>query len=336
MGLGFDRAKLERIVSEIGARVEGGDDAAEPASDAVRILSAAPPEWVTHAARVLYDSGARGAGGAPGDTHRSGGGAYRFWHDGLGSPWLDVFSRNGHLRADALWQISGPLTSPFRVAAIVYRLNDWVPQVRAAASACAGRTLPLTDADQIIGAAPLLLGRRTRWSRWSIERRIVDEMLARPEVADRLFLRMRGGPTTRLFKEALRSPAYDGRLLELAKGATLPQVRFLAFRALIEGRAVWLGGREWVFTDKVYNKRKLVPRFEQRPIPRPMLVEDLIELAAVDRSPLVRKAAADGLIRFRQQLPNIRQVAQLLRDDKSKPIRERIEWLERKRLEEGF
>ena len=43
-----------------------------------------------------------------------------------------IFHGNGHLRQAALEQIDAPLEAPFLLAAVMYRLNDWVPQVRRA------------------------------------------------------------------------------------------------------------------------------------------------------------------------------------------------------------
>ena len=52
---------------------------------------------------------------------------------------LFIFHRNGRVREAALARLSGGLPNPFLFAAVAWRLNDWVPQVRAAAVCCARR-----------------------------------------------------------------------------------------------------------------------------------------------------------------------------------------------------
>lgn len=249
---------------------------------------------------------------------------------------IDAFSRNGHIREAALGRISGPLPTAFYLATVAYRMNDWVAQVRAAAINCAYRTFSTTTSAVVVKATPLLLGQRWQWGRWTIGQSMIDSLLGRREVVDGLFRGMEGGPTAQLFKQALRSDRNDDRLLEFATEAASPQVRSIAMKALIEGKVQWVEGHQWVSIDKLYNKWRRRPLMQERALEPSLPVADILELAATDRSPVVRKVAADGLIRLRRQLPNTQQVALLLRDDKSRAIRERIEWVERKLLEEAF
>jgi hypothetical protein len=86
-----------------------------------------------------------------------------------GAEYLCLFHRNGFLREQALHRLDGGLRSPFFFAAVAYRLNDWVPQVRHAAHACAMRTFPRTDPHIIVEAAIFLLDRRQSWRRWDVE-----------------------------------------------------------------------------------------------------------------------------------------------------------------------
>jgi hypothetical protein len=61
--------------------------------------------------------------------------------------WLFLFHGNGYVREAALDAINDPPSSPFFFAALTWRLNDWVWQVREAAAECASRVLPRMDAD---------------------------------------------------------------------------------------------------------------------------------------------------------------------------------------------
>jgi hypothetical protein len=76
--------------------------------------------------------------------------------------WLFLFHPSGYLRVAALHRINTAPASPFFLAALAWRLNDWVRQVREAARLCAERELPLVDAHVAATAALYLLGRRIR------------------------------------------------------------------------------------------------------------------------------------------------------------------------------
>lgn len=66
-----------------------------------------------------------------------------------GLEYLYIFHREGRIREQALDRIHGPIPNEFLVAAIAWRLNDWVPNVRAAARRCAERCFEKT-APQIL------------------------------------------------------------------------------------------------------------------------------------------------------------------------------------------
>ncbi|MGB6119056.1 MAG: hypothetical protein WBF87_12630, partial [Mesorhizobium sp.] len=55
-----------------------------------------------------------------------------------------------------------------------------------------------------------------------------------------------------------------------------------------------------------------------------------IGVAARDRSAAVRTVAADAMIARRETLPGLAELIELLRDDKSPAVRERIDFLDRK------
>jgi hypothetical protein len=69
-----------------------------------------------------------------------------------------MFSRNGYVREAALKAVNQVPDAPFFLAALVWRLNDWVEPVRRAAEGCAKRQLPRCSTRTVVGAAPFLLG----------------------------------------------------------------------------------------------------------------------------------------------------------------------------------
>ncbi|WP_156527820.1 hypothetical protein [Bradyrhizobium stylosanthis] len=244
--------------------------------------------------------------------------------------WLFLFHPSGYLRAAALHRVNAAPTSPFFLAALALRLNDWVPQVREAAQLCAERELPLVDAHVAAAAAPYLLGRRIAWNRWTHEQDTLDQVFARKDVLEALAAQLRTGTTGPLaacLRHAMRFAAIDGHLIELARQAREPSVRALAYRCLISGRADWVVGFEWTWIDKVYFQRRQVPKLETRLIARVHKAADLVKEAARDRSAIVRKIAADALIAKQCQLPDRESFVAQLMNDRSAAVRSRADYL---------
>jgi hypothetical protein len=85
--------------------------------------------------------------------------------------YLFLFHGDGHLREAALKKMEGGAPNAFCFAAIAWRLNDWVPQVREAARNCALRVFPVTDPRSLpmrrsscwIARAAGGVGGRKRW-----------------------------------------------------------------------------------------------------------------------------------------------------------------------------
>lgn len=244
--------------------------------------------------------------------------------------YLFLFHRNGRLRERALDMLHDGITSAFYVVALAYRLNDWVPQVRAAAVRCADRVLPLTDPAIIAEAASSLFDRRMAWQRWGEEAGALDRALSRPDVLDALaadLMGARSGPMASVFRHAIRWEALDRHLDALSAGAFLPQVRAVALQTLIDGAARWPVGwaKEWI--DKIYNQYRMVRTYDERPVVRPRSLETLVERGALDRSGAVRKVAATALVNHGETLANREHIIELLAGDKSPAIRERVEYV---------
>lgn len=227
-------------------------------------LAALRPEVVARADREIADAAGLQHGSS---THRT------LLSQTPRLAWMFIFHRDGRLREAALRQIGGGLESPFLVAAVALRLNDWAAPVRAAARACAERTFPQTQASVLARAMPFLMSRRDHWRRWNEEPAILAASLARPDVAAALadlFRTGEFGGLARAFRQALRQPGIDRYLLDLASRARQPAVRAMALEALIDGQASWIEGFERQWIDKVYGKSRLRPVFERRPVGRPV------------------------------------------------------------------
>jgi HEAT repeat protein len=70
-------------------------------------------------------------------------------------------------------------------------------------------------------------------------------------------------------------------------------------------------------------------RAVRRPVSVQYDIDMLIRQGAADRSPLVRRAAADGLVQHAGSLTNVRSLMTLFDGEKSPSVRWRIEYLAR-------
>jgi hypothetical protein len=244
---------------------------------------------------------------------------------------LYVFHADGRLREAALRAWHDPPDNPFSFAAIVYRLNDWVHQVRDAACDCANRLFPNVSAG-IIGEASFFLFTQTQhWGRWGVRgRHILGTALYRRDVMQVLADLLKGrrpGQVGAVLRQALSQPSLDDVLPMLAREAALPHVRAIAYETLIFRRAQWRVGYQYEWIDKRYFLRRRTPKLERRPLDHRLDVEKLIVDAAQDRAVVVRKVAADGLIYLRNDLSSeMIQVGRLLLRDKASSVRSRSEF----------
>ena len=74
-----------------------------------------------------------------------------------------------------------------------------------------------------------------------------------------------------------------------------------------------------------------VVRYRERPVDRPVAVEALVAYGATDRSALVRRIAADGLVQHRRSLRNLEDLLEILEADKDGLVRERAAFIPRER-----
>jgi hypothetical protein len=253
--------------------------------------------------------------------------------------YLYLFHSSGYWREAALARIHGPLPGAFVVAAIVYRLNDWVPQVRQAAAECLSRTAGLTDPRLIAAAGMHMLVQTETWRRWRDEAQIFDEALAIPDVARLLAGEIAVcavGPAGRILRATLRRPAMDAHLPDLLRGARHPSVRAVALRTLLDAKARWPWGTEKKWIDKSLGRYRMDTAWRERAIERPLPLSELLEIGARDPATAVRKVAASGLIAHFDREPIAPTLAGLLVDDRSRTVRERARFaLDRAARAEG-
>lgn len=244
--------------------------------------------------------------------------------------YLFLFHRDGRLREAALKIVAGGLPSPFLFGAVLMRLNDWADPVRSAALECTRRCFPLTSPEIVVQAAMILLPRLDSWGRWSDEREAIDLVLRRADVARLLadsLASEKSGPASRTLKAVLKHDAIDAHLERLAMHAAQPSVRAMAVTVIADKQACWPVGAEWKWVDKSMGERIRVPKIRCREISGTHERSNVIEVAASDRSAMVRKAALDALIRGDLGKPIATDIAARLVADRNRSVRERAAYI---------
>lgn len=331
---------LEIALAEIGARLACGDLIVDELDRALDLMAGLPAAQVAQADLAIADAArlhlwrllpSRVALAIPIRTSKS------HTEQLLRTPKLEnlfIFHRDGRLREAALLKLSGELSTAFLFAAVAWRLNDWAPQVRAAAVRCARRCFPATAAEVIVSAAAALLVRQSSWARWAEERVVLDEAFNRADVAERLsdlLVREPTGPMSTMLRYALRTSAIDVHLERIARDAVQPSVRAAALNTLINGKAEWPRGYDWQWVDKSMGLRRRMTVFGHRELSVVLSRRALIALGIYDRSAAVRRVALDGVMRHLLPMQEGQEYAALLVADRSPSVRERAEFILRPR-----
>lgn len=215
--------------------------------------------------------------------------------------WLDLCSWDGFVRERALRAVSAGAPNGFFCALALRRLNDWVPQVRQAAREQVQLIARRSAAEHVADALWCILPHATSWGR--MERKdwdVLEQLLSIEPVAIAIKTRIKdstAGPASLILAQTGRSSVLDHQLGEIASDAIQPAVRARAYRSLFEQRVVWVVGRRWVWTDLKWGKRRLEPVVGERSFPVETPFLDLLTQGMGDRSPMVRRVAAEFLIK---------------------------------------
>lgn len=242
--------------------------------------------------------------------------------------WLDLISWDGYKRENTLRTITGAAPNGFFFALALRRLNDWVPQVRDAAI----EKLPLlAEASEPVLIVDALCATLSHWNSWGrigeLEKQVLLEIISRKEIGKTLkskLISSTSGPMTTLFAQVGRTTVLDEYVNEIAENAIQPSVRARAFRSQLEGRIVWIEGRKWEWTDLQYCKGRLKPIISERKLTITSPYLEVLRKSSVDRSSVVRRVAAEFLIRDFDVLgEDSMRLAKLFASDKSAAVSER-------------
>lgn len=215
--------------------------------------------------------------------------------------WLDLCNGDGFMRERTLRTLLGGAPNSFFFALAIRRLNDWVPEVRAAACEHLPLIAKRSDPDQVADALWGTLPHCTSWGRVSeAEMQVLANLIAIEPMARALKSRILAtttGPATSILAQMGRTAVLDQWLSDIARNAIQPSVRASAYRFLLEGRVVWIVGRQWKWTDVRWCRGRFEPIFGERPLSAPMPFVDVLSMASADRSPMIRRVAGELLVR---------------------------------------
>lgn len=243
--------------------------------------------------------------------------------------WVDLASWDGYVRERALRVLPSHAPNAFLFALAARRLNDWVPQVRQAARERMLAFAEDTDPEHVADALCAMLPMWTAWGRADqAEKQVMAQLAAHPPVTASLKQRIitaTAGPMSAILCQVMRAAVLDEALVQIAGEAVQPAVRATAYRALLAGKATWLEGRQWQWTDVRYCQGRFEPVVGERLLGTTPPLGHTLELASTDRSFIVRRVAAEALIK---EMGNLGRdialpMARRFAADGAKPVAER-------------
>ncbi|MDO8927111.1 MAG: hypothetical protein Q7U94_09400 [Sideroxyarcus sp.] len=234
--------------------------------------------------------------------------------------WIDLCSGDGFKRERTLRILSGAAPNRFFLAMAARRLNDWVPQVRSAARDQLPSIAVASNPEDVVDVLCAVFPHWSSWGRMDTEGKQALLRIASIEaVTHSLKSRLvsaTAGPLASVLAQAGQTPVLDADFPEIASSAIQPSVRAKAYKFLLDGKVVWLAGRKWEWTDIRYCKGYLKPMLCDRPLSVKIPLEETLRAASVDRSAIVRRVAADVLIRESGTISSVAfQMATMLASD---------------------
>jgi len=242
--------------------------------------------------------------------------------------WLDLIGWDGYKREKTLRTISGAAPNSFFFSLAIRRLNDWVPQVRLAAREKLPQIAKETDPIYVVEALCIALSHWNSWGRIEeLDKQVLLTIISTKAITVALkskLISSTSGPMASLFAQLGRTSVLDDHVSEIAENAMQPSLRAKAYRSQFEQRMVWVEGRKWEWTDIRYCEGIQRAVVGERKISVASSVLELLHKSANDRSFVVRRVAAEFLIREISTLgEEALQLAKHFASDKSSPVAER-------------
>ncbi|TCR06735.1 hypothetical protein EDF70_101696 [Neorhizobium sp. JUb45] len=251
-----------------------------------------------------------------------------------------IFHGDGRVREVALKVLDGAITLPVVFYGLVSRLNDWSPEVRAAARQTFARCFDKTSIEVLLPAVWVLLINSRHWLRWAGTNDFREAVMERRDLVEALVNRLVSEKRSKaggVFGIVCQSRHVDPLLPFLAVHASQPHIRAIAVNYLSAAYVRFPLGtwsRQWV--DKSAGMFRMVPDMGERSVGG-YDVSSVVACALGDRANAVRKEALDAVIRHRRDpgfQPLIVRCLKELSGDPKPSIQFRLEYLQRMLAEE--
>ncbi|MBU1413207.1 hypothetical protein KKC22_16985 [Myxococcota bacterium] len=288
-------AQVLSAVSEFVSSLNSGSCAAADMSRLIEVTSRLPLYNLEYWERLIRS----GLCQAAPDTTPS---KWKFW--AKPTPlltWINLCDGDGFKRERTLRILSGGAPNRFFFAMAVRRLNDWVHQVRSAAREQLPSMALASNPEDVVDVLLAVFPHWNTWGRLQNEEKQTLLAIASIEaVTQSLKSRLvsaTAGPLASVLAQVGQSTVLDAYLPEIAGRAIQPSVRAKAYKSLLDGKAMWLAGRKWEWTDLSSCKGHFKPMLCSRPLSLTVPFEETLAAASSDRSAFVRLVAGDVLIR---------------------------------------
>lgn len=242
--------------------------------------------------------------------------------------WLNLSHPDGRIREQTLHTLPARIPSTLYAILVLLRLNDWAIPVRAAVRCRLADFAAATAPQHLAAALGYILRYWTSWGRMSpASKQDALAVLLSDAVAAQLataLARSPAGPMTTLLAQLGQVATIDRHLPHIAAHAIQPGLRAKAYQSLLSGKATWASGKEKEWIEQRYNLYRWRTHLDSRPLTITVERNHTLQQAAADRSPIVRRVAADAIIAALPHLgPSEQHLATRLAVDPNPSVAER-------------
>ena len=242
--------------------------------------------------------------------------------------WLNLSHPDGRIREQTLHTLPARIPSTLYAILVLLRLNDWAAPVRAAARHRLADFAAATNPQHLAAALGSILRYWTSWGRMSpASKQDALVVLLSDAVAAQLATALAqspAGPMTTLLAQLGQVATIDRHLPHIAVQAIQPALRAKAYQSLLSGKTTWVAGKEQEWIERRHNLYRWRTHLDSRPLTITVEHDPTLQQAAADRSPIVRRVAADAIIAALPHLgPSEQHLAARLAVDPNPSVAER-------------
>ena len=253
--------------------------------------------------------------------------------------YLLTLHRSGYVRQKALSTIEEAAPNAFWFSAIIYRCNDWVPQVRSEALKTLQRISQQSTKEVLFAVMLEMHGFMVRAGRLtSEEREVMQSCFSRKDFVEYCVsqcVSRTSGSLKTIFSQCLSTTHADKFLLDVARRAVSPAVRALAFETILRERAKYVVGERISLVGMCKDKFVREVLYEERKFELQEDKSEVLALAVKDRSIYCRRVAAQYLTEDLELAARHPEVLDVLSKDPYPSVQERVAYIRKKLAERG-